>query len=144
MSQSMTFTPACDSAVAIPSPMPEAAPVTNVPTGVVDKDVEPTELSHNLLDAGIDRVRIALIQLYANASPADLLHGLDSRSCALRITHVRNRNVHARFSEASRYGAANIAGTSRDEGGLSTELHCATSIPTIVRAFTASIESARS
>src|SRR5262249_1328762 len=25
----MTFTPACDSAVAIPSPIPEAAPVTN-------------------------------------------------------------------------------------------------------------------
>ena len=32
-----------------------------------------------------------------------------------------------RFSEASRYGAANIAGTSRDESGLSTELHCTTS-----------------
>ena len=28
-SQSITFTPACDSAVAIPNPMPEAAPVTN-------------------------------------------------------------------------------------------------------------------
>jgi hypothetical protein len=25
----MTFTPACDSTVAIPDPMPEAAPVTN-------------------------------------------------------------------------------------------------------------------
>lgn len=29
MSQSMTFTPACASVVAIPKPMPEAAPVTN-------------------------------------------------------------------------------------------------------------------
>src|SRR5215831_21374312 len=29
ISQSMTFTPACDSVVAIPSPIPDAAPVTN-------------------------------------------------------------------------------------------------------------------
>src|SRR4029453_16046445 len=29
MSHSMTFTPACDSAVAIPNPIPDAAPVTN-------------------------------------------------------------------------------------------------------------------
>jgi hypothetical protein len=28
MSHNMTFTPACDSAVAIPNPMPDAAPVT--------------------------------------------------------------------------------------------------------------------
>jgi hypothetical protein len=101
----------------------------NVPTGVVDKDVEPAELSHNLLDAAIDRVRIALIQLYTNASPADLLHGLDSRTCALRITHVRNRNVHPRFSLASRYGAANIVGTSRDESGLSSRGWCTETVP---------------
>src|SRR5580704_1163312 len=104
----------------------------NVPTGVVDKDVEPTELSHNLLDAGIDRVRIALVQLYSKASPADLLHGIDSRRCALRITDVRNRNVHPRFSEAYRYGAADIAGTTRDKSHLSIKLHCTTSSPTIV------------
>ena len=73
-----------------------------------------------------------MIEPYGKTSLAELMDSIHSRARTSRITDVRNRNVDASLREASRNGAADIAGASGDEGGLSTKLHCTTSSQTIV------------
>ena len=95
----------------------------NVPSGIVDEDVEPSELSQDLPDAGVDGIRIALVQLYGKASPTHLLQRTRCRTRTLRITDIGNGNIHAGFCEPPGYSAPNVARASGDESSFSSEIH---------------------
>ena len=95
----------------------------NVPSGIVDEDVEPSELSQDLPDAGVDGIRIALVQLYNKASPTRLPQRTRCRARTLLITDIGNGNIHASFCESPGYSAPNVARASSDESSFSGEIH---------------------
>jgi hypothetical protein len=64
-----------------------------------------------------------LIEPYGKTSLAELVDSIHGRARTLRITDKRNRNVDTDLGEASRNGAADIAGASSDESDFSTEVH---------------------
>ena len=68
---------------------------TDIPSGIIDEDVDPPEVADYLVDAGFDRFRITLIQLYGEALPAQFLYRVDRRTRTTSFAHIGNGDICA-------------------------------------------------
>src|SRR5262249_32502871 len=104
---------------------------TDVPCGVVDEDVDSTEMADYLVDAGIDRFRITLIQLYGEALPAQLSHRVDRCIGATCFSHIGHGNICTRRGKSLHNRSPDVARAPGYEGDFLSEVHSAPRSPAI-------------
>src|SRR5262249_45488648 len=101
----------------------------DVPSGVVDEDVDPAELAHHCVDAGIDRFRIALVQLHGEALPTELLHRVDRRIGTTRLADIGNGDIRPRRGKSLHDRSTDVARAPGYEGDFFSEVHSAPRSP---------------
>src|SRR5712691_7005236 len=81
---------------------------TNVPSSVVNENVDSAELSEQFADTCINGNRIALVKLDREASSPYRMQRIYCRGCAFAVTDVRDGNIDAGRGQCFRDRASDI------------------------------------
>ena len=80
-------------------------------------------MADDLLEAEIDRLGVALIELHGVALPASLSHCLHHGTGTSSLAYIGNGDIPAGGSKSLGNRSADVAGASGHEGNLSIEIH---------------------
>src|SRR5215469_1194460 len=97
----------------------------NVPSRIVDENINPVECGKDLLEGRTDRTRITLIEMHRHAAPADRLHSIHNRRCTFCAADVRDDDVNSRRCQCGSDCAADVSRSPGNECDLAREIHCA-------------------
>src|SRR5262249_19798614 len=67
----------------------------DIPSGIVDEDVDPTKSPGHLVDASRNRFLVALVEVYGGAFASQLLQRPNGRLGATGVTDIGNNDIGA-------------------------------------------------